>query len=246
MWQQGLILLTLSLLPSLGDCNVAAGLRYLEQASTTGLTTEEKTEYLMRASGYFKKVLKEDSVNYEAVFGMAKLLTKFPSIDFNRDALAYAQKAVDLDANHDSFTVLASAYIALNNMDYARKCIKEMLDFEPKSARAYRSLGFIYYREGEYEKAIEQYRIGLTFRPDSHKLLNNLAAAHMRQGVLDNALHYGREALQANPYYPNAHFILGLTLKKMGRPEEARKAFEKAVELRPTALNYRRELREMG
>jgi tetratricopeptide (TPR) repeat protein len=42
-----------------------------------------------------------------------------------------------------------------------------------------------------------------------------------------------RKALDLNPYYPPIHYSYGLLMRKMGRFEEAKKQYIKAMQLDP-------------
>lgn len=235
----GAMATVISFIPAAGFSNVEAGLKYLENVSTTGITDRERAEHCVNAAREFTETLKKDSDNYEANLGMSKLSEK---LNFDKDALSYAQKAVEINPTEDSWSALATAYINLRDFDYARRIVKEMLELNPESADAYRQLGYMHYLNKEYKKAIEQWDIGLKFKPDSYKTLNNIGSAYSKLGEHDNALKFTRAALKVNPYYPNAYVVLGLIFKELGRKQEAKEAFERAVELRPTAVNYREHL----
>jgi tetratricopeptide (TPR) repeat protein len=62
---------------------------------------------------------------------------------------------------------------------------------------------------------------------------NKEGITHAQQGHWDVAESHFRKALAADPTLAEAHFNLGLALDKLDRHDEAKAAFEKAVELAP-------------
>jgi tetratricopeptide (TPR) repeat protein len=62
---------------------------------------------------------------------------------------------------------------------------------------------------------------------------NNLGAALLELGNLDDAVVHYREAVRIRPHYPDVHNNLGIALQRRGRVEEAVVHFTEAIRLRP-------------
>ncbi|HLF08758.1 MAG TPA: tetratricopeptide repeat protein [Dehalococcoidia bacterium] len=70
----------------------------------------------------------------------------------------------------------------------------------------------------------------LAITAEEHVLV---ARANNARGELDRALERATLAIGMNPNYPEAHEALGVSLRRLGRNEEALAAHERALELRP-------------
>ncbi len=77
--------------------------------------------------------------------------------------------------------------------------------------------------------------------PDKTAEVNmRLGIEHIREGNNEIALKKLKRALQIDPYYPEAHSVLGLLFQRLGENKLAEDHLKKAVELRPdlsSALN---------
>jgi tetratricopeptide (TPR) repeat protein len=56
----------------------------------------------------------------------------------------------------------------------------------------------------------------------------------------EKSLRWSRRAIELEPEYPEAHYLLGMALRRTGREEEARREFERTKELREKAPDKRR------
>jgi tetratricopeptide (TPR) repeat protein len=76
---------------------------------------------------------------------------------------------------------------------------------------------------GKLDAAIDAYEAALAIQPGSSAVLLNLAEATRRQGMQGKALHYYREALQADPSNVQAIAGEGEALVEKGAVEKARR-----------------------
>ncbi|VDO92358.1 unnamed protein product [Soboliphyme baturini] len=96
------------------------------------------------------------------------------------------------------------------------------LKANPICAEAYSNLGNVYKERGQLMEALENYRHSIKLKPDFVDGYVNLAAALMAAGQLD----------QADLYCVRSD--LGNLLKAMGRLEEAKACYLKAIETQPS------------
>jgi Flp pilus assembly protein TadD len=71
---------------------------------------------------------------------------------------------------------------------------------------------------------------------------NNQGILFEKQGRLDDALRYYRQAVETNPAFPEAHVNLASILARQGQTDEARAHYEEAVRLRPAFPEARNNL----
>lgn len=83
----------------------------------------------------------------------------------------------------------------------------------------------------DLDLAIDHYRQAMDINPSLPEAYVRLAAALLDKGefTLDNAIQYGRIALQLDPHYAEGHLFLGYFLRRGGHLEEALAQFEHAI-----------------
>nr|2AVP_A Chain A, synthetic consensus TPR protein [Methanothrix harundinacea 6Ac] len=67
------------------------------------------------------------------------------------------------------------------------------------SAEAWYNLGNAYYKQGDYDEAIEYYQKALELDPRSAEAWYNLGNAYYKQGDYDEAIEYYQKALELDP-----------------------------------------------
>lgn len=95
------------------------------------------------------------------------------------------------------------------------------------------NLGNAWMREGDWPRAREAYLAYAKLRPDDERWRNNLGLAEFYAGDLASAEAVFREAIAKDPVRAKTHFNLGLVLEARGKLRDARKAYDRALSLRP-------------
>jgi Flp pilus assembly protein TadD len=80
-------------------------------------------------------------------------------------------------------------------------------------AEAHCNLATILGQQGQYEQAIEHFRVALTIRPDDAKAHFSLAVLLLKQGRTDSAIESFRRALQIAPEFEQAKIQLNAALE---------------------------------
>jgi tetratricopeptide (TPR) repeat protein len=151
------------------------------------------------------------------------------------DAVAKYQKAIELDPK------FASAYVSWGNAlndegKHADSIAKyqKAIEVDPQFALAYISLGNALIAEGNPEDAIAKYQKAIEVDPQSALAYIGLGSALIAEGNPEDAIAKFRKALDVDPkaeYAAYVYNVWGLSLKALGKNEEAQKLLDKAKEL---------------
>ena len=155
-----------------------------------------------------------------------------------RLAAELAHQAAELDDN-DPWAHLALGYLAFTTRqtDDAVREFQRALDLNPNFAAAYGYLGWAVVFDGRHEEATEYFQ--QAFRMSPHDPLiaffySGMCAAHYFARRFDEAVEWGRKAIQQRPGFIAGHRILCASLAQAGRTEELRAAMARLLELQPT------------
>ncbi len=190
--------------------------------------------------------LDPSNAEYQNALGLALMFGR--KID---PAITAFQKALEIQPKlSEAKNNLASAYLMKGELDKAQPLLKQVLDdpLYPTPQFAYFNLARIYERQGKINEAIEQYKLALDYRPDYVDAHYNLGLLYLQQGKTDLAIQEISEATRLSPDIAAYHQSLGVAYVEAGKPKEARKAFEKVLEMDPRGMwaEYaRRMLKEL-
>ena len=126
-------------------------------------------------------------------------------------------------------------------LDEAINEFKKAIALDPASAHAHDNLASVYAEKKMFREALGEYLTALSLEPDSPSAHYNLACFLSSQGA-EMAIAEFKEAIVADPEYPDAHLYLGLTHADIGQLEEAKVELTAAIALAPTDALARHEL----
>lgn len=184
--------------------NFDEAIQVLENAMTLG---EEKIElYLMLASVYEAKEaydkaiaaiqegLKLDDRNIDLIFRLGILLDKTGAKDASIEQM---QKVLRIDPNHaDALNYIGYTYAEQGiRLDEAMALIKKALGIRPESGYIMDSLGWVYYKKGDYHTAIRHLENAVKLTPDDPTINEHLGDAYLKMKDYKNALTYYQKAL---------------------------------------------------
>jgi arylsulfatase A-like enzyme/Tfp pilus assembly protein PilF len=119
------------------------------------------------------------------------------------------------------------------NYSEAAKIYETILSLRPGTPTSYISLALARAKMDQFEEAVRILEQGITRIPGSEMLLSRLAHTYMVMGKLKKALDAWQALLVIDPRYFDALLASGWILDFMGKGEEARTYFEKALEVEP-------------
>lgn len=149
---------------------------------------------------------------------------------------------VDVEAHY----YIASVLHRLEMQKQVEAKLRYILTLDPGHAPSNNDLGYLY---AQQDKNLEEAR-GLVGRalekePDNAAYIDSLGWVYFKQGKLEDALEQlQRAGLGASDAEIYEH--LGDVLDKLGRKEEARDAWRKALELEPDRASLKQKLEEVG
>ncbi len=126
---------------------------------------------------------------------------------------------------------LAAIRSALGDDAGAIKAWITVTNIDPNNAGAVINLGNLYLKDGEYQKAADQYQSAIKSRaPDAYF---GLGAAYSKMSKTDEAIGAYGKTIAAAPRMAAAYNNLGAELEKKGRTEEAKDQYRKALRIDP-------------
>jgi tetratricopeptide (TPR) repeat protein len=119
---------------------------------------------------------------------------------------------------------------------------KTIIELYPDDPRAYNNLGFYYQQQGQYEKAIEEYKTALRIDPYLMLTYSGLSWVYLDNlGQIDSARVWSEKMIEAGPENPWGYFYLGSTYVSIDNLERAEVEYLKARDLDPNmSLNLYR------
>ena len=108
------------------------------------------------------------------------------------------KKTIALDPEHASaLNYLGYTYADLGiNLDEAEALIKKALSIKPDDGYITDSLGWVYFKKGQYAEAIEWLKKAALLTPEDPVILEHLGDAYYRVGDTEQAARYYRKALE--------------------------------------------------
>jgi len=113
--------------------------------------------------------------------------------------IEYMQKAIELNPDYAAaLNYLGYTYADLGvELDRAEQLIIRALEIRPNDGFYIDSLGWVYYRKGEFRKAIEQLEKAVHLVVDDPVIIEHLGDAYLKVGEPGKALRSYREALES-------------------------------------------------
>jgi Flp pilus assembly protein TadD len=166
--------------------------------------------------------------------------------EYTQAASAY-EKAIALDTGFLAARAnLVSVYLLAGNVPAARSAADAFVAAAPDSARALYERGIAALHAGDDATALHDFRALSSADPSYAVAHYDIALAEQQLGSFDDAERELRTAIALSPRYTRAQIALGAVLLHEGKKDEARVAFDGALQGTddPTLRNLAQSLRD--
>ncbi len=190
------------------------------------LTTLERPN---DAQAMYEAIRKIDPRSSEAIRGLARSLLDEGKPE---DARTFIRTVLPLQPPQaDLFLLLSEAEAALGSLPFATEVVRRGVEALPKSGPLWVRLGELHVRQETWEKAADAYAHSIALDRTDPELL-------LRAGFIAEKLSHGHEALtlytraaELAPGNKYAWSSQGVALLMVGRPDDARASFDRALAL---------------
>jgi serine/threonine-protein kinase len=158
------------------------------------------------------------------------------------ETVAEYREAIRLDpTNVGRHGSLAIALEKQGKLDEAFAEFREAIRINPDDFGAHNNLGVALRKQGRLDEAIAEFREAIRIGTNLSKRFPSLADVHMNLGSLymdglkdlPSAEREFREAILIESDRPDYHYMLGNTLRNLGKLDEASAAYREAIRLKP-------------
>lgn len=179
---------------------------------------------------------------YESYLLGRKLWTS-RTAENNAESVKHFQRAIDLDPGYAlAYVGLSDAYrfkvekegIAPDGVyPLAERALQMALQLDDQLGEAYASRGALKMKARDYAGADADYMRAIELNPNHLPTYNWYALSLSSQGRLEDALAIYRKGLALDPLSAIIRSNIGYNLVRVGRFDEARKTFERGIEMHP-------------
>jgi tetratricopeptide (TPR) repeat protein len=157
-------------------------------------TFYEEEEQFEKAELAIQEAIKLEPDNPRYYFRLGVVYDKSNKKEASMDAM---RKVISLDPKHsNALNYLGYTYADLGqNLDEAEQLILEALKYKPDDGYITDSLGWVYYKKGEFEKALEYLQKAIGIVPDDPIMLEHLGDVYLKLDDKTNALKFYKKSL---------------------------------------------------
>ncbi len=119
------------------------------------------------------------------------------------------------------------------NFDAAIPEYKKVLKYNPQESKALYTLGFIYNSKKEYGKALGYFSKALKLNPNMIEARYMIAIVNYELGDNQTAKQSLLTAIEQDPFYAKAYFLLGLIYKQENNIDKSRYYLKKYINIEP-------------
>jgi tetratricopeptide (TPR) repeat protein len=134
------------------------------------------------------------------------------------------------------------AYRQYGDLETALKDLRTASRLDGSATRPLERLGDVQHALGRYDRAVAHFEQYVRIDDRSPRVLYKLALSKFHAGNPRGAVESLQGAIKIDERSPEAYYLMGLCFQAIKRPDLARRALNRAVEMSPTLLEAREEL----
>jgi Flp pilus assembly protein TadD len=185
------------------------------------------------ARSFLETILKIEPWNSDARASLAAIP--------DRERAANPSPAVQRSA--EEMYAEVQQFVQQDRLSEAHSLLEELVHTSSNSALYHNDLGVLRYRLGDIEGARRAYERAVELQPDSSNFRKNLADLYFSElGKADDAIGIYLDLFRAQPRDLETLSALGQICIAVGRPEEAKTFFRRALEIEPWNADIRAAL----
>ena len=158
-------------------------------------TFYEEIDDFETAEQYIRQAIEIEPDNPRYYFRLGVVYDKDNRKQASMDTM---RKVIELDPKHaNAMNYLGYTYADLGqNLDEAERLIKEALKYKPNDGYITDSLGWVYYKKGQFDKAIKYLKRAVELVPNDPIMLEHMGDAYLKLNDKPNALKYYLKSLE--------------------------------------------------
>jgi tetratricopeptide (TPR) repeat protein len=147
------------------------------------------------AEKFISQAIEKEPDNPRYFFRLGVVYDKGKKKQASMDAM---RKVIELDPKHaNAMNYLGYTYADLGqNLDEAERLIKEALKYKPNDGYITDSLGWVYYKKGQFDEALKYLKKAVELVPDDPIMLEHMGDAYLKLNDKPNALKFYRKSLK--------------------------------------------------
>ncbi len=176
----------------------------------------------------FEQTTHIEPFNFDAHYQLALM---YQYLQRFADAVRAYQRAVEIrpldpDANMNLALVYTQMGEPLRGLTYAERAVNGANE----SPHTHANLGVLYAQTGQSDKAIEEFKRAVELNASQPEIYLNLAGEYLKEMKFAQARNVLETGLKLHPT-PAIHERLGLCYYKLGDPEQAKEAYQAALQM---------------
>jgi tetratricopeptide (TPR) repeat protein len=143
----------------------------------------------------------------------------------------FVKKAQNDKEKETEYFKKGEAHLNAGETDLAISAYSSAIEINPKKADYYNQRGVAYFRNEDYYRAISDFYRAVEILPKYHRPFHNMAFSKYQLQDFMLALADVDTAIAIDGEYVASHNLRGLILNELGKTEEARVSFDRAMQL---------------